>query len=507
MKSSKIFTILSVLLLALQVAAEALAAIVVIRLNMLPTKYLLAMLAIMILFAALTAGLLFLRGKRPVSLARRIVGWVLAILMVCGSLLMAKVATDAYRTLDQVTEPVEQTSVLEMYILVRADDPAKSVKDTGEYPYGIIAEYDEEHTQHAISLVEAETGKTLSVTAFERTAQLADAILNGDVDAVFLNGAAVAILIEDEAYENFLEKVRVLRAFPLSQLEETEPSTEPPTEPADVEKTVTNSHFVVYLSGSDTRSKKLKTSRSDVNILVVVNPVTKQILMINTPRDYWVPNPVGNGKRDKLTHCGLYGPECSMEALGDLYSLEIERYAQINFKGFEKLIDAVGGVTVTADHAFTTDGGYKIRKGENHLNGEEALAFARERHHVNGGDNGRGKNQMKVIAAIIDKITNGTTVISKYSSILDSLKGMFKTNVSMDEISLLVKMQLEDMASWNIVSYAATGKGGSEKNYSSPGHNAYVMYPDAKSVEHAATLAERVIAGEILTADDVILPK
>lgn len=507
MKSSKIFTILSVLFVLLQVAAEALAAVVVIRLNMLPDKYLLALLALLILFAALTAGLLFLRGKNPVSLARRIVGWVLAILIACGCLLVAKMATEAYRTLDQVTKPVEQTSVLEMYVLVRADDPAQSLKDTADYGYGIIAEYDEEHTQQAIVLVEAETGKTLSVTAFERTAELADAILNGQADAVFLNGAAVAILIEDEAYADFMEKVRILHAIPLNQLEETEPATEPSTEPVEIERTVTNSPFIVYLSGSDTRSKKLKTSRSDVNILVVVNPVTKQILMINTPRDYWVPNPAGKGKKDKLTHCGLYGPDCSMEALGDLYDLKADYYAQINFKGFEKLVDAVGGITVNADHSFTTDGGYKIRKGENHLNGEEALAFARERHHVNGGDNGRGKNQMKVIAAIIDKMTTGTTVISKYSSILDGLKGMFKTNVSMDDISLLVKMQLEDMATWNILSYAATGKGGSEKNYSSPGHNAYVMYPNEKSVAHASALVDRVLAGEILTADDMIIPE
>lgn len=502
MKSSKIRTVLSMILLLLQVAAEGLAAMVVLRLNMLPGKYLLAMLAMLILLAALTAGLLFLRGKNPVSLARRIVGWALAVLIICGCLLVAKVASDAYRTLNEVTKPVEQTSLRNMYIFVRTDDPAQTLADTADYPYGIIADYDEEHTQQAIALVEETTGKTLSVTAFEMTAELADAILNGQVDAVLMNGAAATLLTEDEAYEDFMQKVRILHTVPLSQLEETEPVTEPTTQPP-VEKNVTNTPFIVYLSGSDTRNKKLKTSRSDVNILVVVNPVTKQILLLNTPRDYWVANPVGNGKKDKLTHCGLYGPECSMEALGDLYDLKVDYYAQINFTGVETLVDAVGGVTVNSDYAFKTSTGYQFQKGENKLDGAEALAFARERYHVKGGDNGRGKNQMKVITAIIRKMTTGTTVISNYSSILKSLEGMFKTSVSMDEISMLVKMQLEDLASWNIQSYAATGKGGSEKNYSSPGHKAYVMYPDEKSVAHASALVDRVIAGEILTAEDM----
>ena len=501
MKSSKVYTIVSAILLVLQVAAEAFAAAVVIRLNVLPDKFLVALIALLVLLVALTAGLLFLRGKNPVSLARRIVGWVLAILIICACFLVGKFAFDAYRTLDQVTKPAEQTSVLELYVFVRTDDPAQTIKDTADYTYGIISEYDEAHTQQMIAMIEAETGKTVSVLAFETTAALADALLNGQVDAAIMNGAAVALLIEEEAYEDFLEDVRILHAVALNQLKETEPETEPATEPEE-ERTITNSPFVVYLSGSDTRNKKLRTSRSDVNILVIVNPETKQILMINTPRDYWVPNPVGNGARDKLTHCGLYGPQCSMEALGDLYDLKIDYYAQINFTGLETLVDAVGGVTVYSDQSFRA-GDCLIKEGENSLNGKDALSFSRERHNVPGGDNGRGKNQMKVVSALIKKLTTGTTVISNYSSILKSLEGMFKTSVSMDEISQLVKMQLDDMATWNVLTYASTGKGGSEKNYSSPGHRAYVMYPDEKSVAYAADLADRVIAGEILTAADM----
>lgn len=506
MKSSKILSVLSVVILLLQIASEGFVAMVVLRLNVLPNKFMIALLAILLLLVGLTASLLFLRRKKPMSIARRIVGWVLAILIACGCLLVANMAVDTYKTLHEVTKPVTETSVREMYVFVRTDDSAQSVKDVGDYAFGIIADYDEEHTQGAIALVEIETEKMLKITAFEQTTELADAILGGQVDAIFMNGATVTLLTEGEAYTDFLQKVRILHVIPFHQLEQTEPVTEPATEPPLVERTVTNSPFIVYLSGSDTRNKKLRTSRSDVNILVVVNPVTKQILMVNTPRDYWVPNPAGNGKRDKLTHCGLYGPECSMEALGNLYDLEVDFYAQINFAGFETLVDAVGGVTIYADYAFKVGSVFTVKKGENHFNGADALLFARERYNVKDGDNGRGKNQMKVIAALIDKMTNGTTIISKYSSILKSLEGMFKTSISMDDISLLAKMQLEDMASWNVQTYAVTGKGGSETNYSSPGHKAYVMYPDEKSVSHAATLVDKIMAGEVLTAEDMKLP-
>ncbi len=506
MKNKKIWTILSIIIWVLQIAAEVVTAVLVMRLNVLPGKYALLLAVIFVLLAGLTGGLMFLRGKEAVSIVRRIISWVLAIGIIVGCGFVAKVAWDTYRTLHTVTTTPEETDINNMYVVVREEDPAKTIADTGDYRYGIIAEYDEERIQELIAQIQEQTGKTLSVTSYEMTAALADALLNQQVDAVIVNGAAIAVLSEEEAYEDILDKVRFLYSVPLSQLDSPEPSTEPTVPSVEEDRTVTNSPFVVYISGSDTRNKKLKISRSDVNILVIVNPVSKQILLLNTPRDYYVPNPKGKGKRDKLTHCGLYGPECSMEALGDLYGLQVDYYAQINFDGFETLVDAVGGVTINADHAFKTTNGTYIAKGENHLNGEEALQFARERYNVKGGDNGRGKNQMKVISAIIQKMTSGTTIISKYSSILKSLEGMFKTSVSMDDISLLVKMQLDDMASWNVQSYAVTGTGGRAASYSSPGHKAYVMYPDKDVVAHASELAQKVLNGETLTEEDMVPP-
>ena len=507
MKTKKIWTILSLIIFALQLAAEAAMAAIVIKLDLLPNKFLFILLGVLAFFLLLTGCLMFLRGKKPVSIVRRIIAWMIAILIIIGCGFAAKVAGDAYTALHKVTsKPVEKTDMGSIYVLVRLEDPAQSYADTLGYAYGIIAEYDEENVQQVIGLISQQAGGELKVTPYERTVEVADALLGGQADAWIVNGAAIALLTEDEGYEDYMSKVRILGEVPISDLQVEEPTTEPTTEQPEIPRTIDNAPFVIYISGSDTRNKKLRVSRSDVNIIGVVNPVTKQVLLINTPRDSYVPNPVGNGKRDKLTNCGLYGVDNSAKVLGTLYNLNVDYYAQINFTGFKKLIDAVGGVDVYSDQGFTA-GKHYIQKGHNHLNGEEALAFARERYHVKGGDRGRGKNQMKVIEALIQKGTEGTTLISKYADILDSLDGLFRTSVTMDEISTLVKMQLNDMASWNVQMFAVTGEGDSQKTYSSPGHKAYVMHLDEKMVAYAAVLAERVMSGDILTDADMKVPE
>lgn len=254
--------------------------------------------------------------------------------------------------------------------------------------------------------------------------------------------------------------------------------------------------FIVYLGGSDTRSGKLTKGRNDVNILAVVNPNTKQLLLVNTPRDYYVSNPAGNGAKDKLAHCGLYGLENSKEGLSRLYGLPVAYGAVINFKGFEALIDALGGVTVYSESAFTTTiGGYRIQQGANTLNGAQALAFARERSRVSGGDNTRGQHQMQVIAAMVRQLSAGN-VLSRWREILDSLEGMFATDIPLTTMTKLLTNEIDNLDDWEIFSAAVTGTGGTDYNWSSGG-KAYVMYPD-ESVEQVAALMQRVMNGERL---------
>lgn len=252
--------------------------------------------------------------------------------------------------------------------------------------------------------------------------------------------------------------------------------------------------FVVYLGGSDTRSSKLTQSRCDVNILAVINPNTKQALLVNTPRDYYVSNPAGGGAKDKLAHCSLQGMDNSKQALSDLYGIPVAYGAVINFKGFETLIDALGGVTVYSEVAFTTTaGGYYIKQGENTLNGAQALAFARERSKLAGGDNTRGKHQMQVITAMVRQLAGGS-LLSRWKEILDSLEGMFTTDMPLRTITKFAAGHLSEIGEWDILSVAVTGTGGTDYNWSAGG-SAYVMYPD-DSVGRVSALMQRVLSGE-----------
>lgn len=264
---------------------------------------------------------------------------------------------------------------------------------------------------------------------------------------------------------------------------------------------ITKEPFVVYLSGVDNRGELTEKARSDVNILAVVNPTTKQAALINTPRDYYV-DLAGTDSKDKLTHAGLYGVETSMATLGNLYGVDVEHYLRINFAGFINIIDAIGGVDVYSDQAFTSVGspGYydptTFAEGWNHLDGKSALAFARERHAFKTGDIQRGINQMKVIDAVANKLKSPALLMG-FSKLMDAAADCFVTSLSQEQISALVRMQLGDLANWDIQSYTVTGSGAkSTKCYSAKGQSLYVMKPDENSVNEAKALIAAVLGGE-----------
>lgn len=269
---------------------------------------------------------------------------------------------------------------------------------------------------------------------------------------------------------------------------------------------ITKEPFVIYLSGVDTRGELTENARSDVNILAAVNPVTKRVALVNTPRDYYV-DLAGTDSKDKLTHAGLYGVETSMETLGNLYGVNVDHYIRINFAGFISIIDALGGVDVYSDQAFTSVGspGYydptTFVEGWNHLDGKAALAFARERHAFASGDIQRGINQMKVIDAMLNKIKSPALLMG-FSKIMDAASDCFVTSFSQDQISALVRMQLSDFAEWDIESYTVTGTSSSStKCYSAKGQKLYVMKPDASSVSKAREMIASVLGGEGTVAD------
>lgn len=513
MKKNVFWNVVAACVLALLLLGIGVTVAAVIRLDMLPNAYLIALIGVFALFFALIAVLFFVPGKGS-GKVRKIIACLIAVILLCGCAVITTVAMDVIRTLEATNQEVPTTATREIYVL--SADPAQSLEDASGYTFGYVTNYDNACTQQVLAFIAQKQGAPAVTAAYDDVFAMVSALQNHQINAMILNAGYMSLLEDVAEFQGISEQTRILERVPVAEpehvTEPTVPVTEPePTEeiteatvPVTTESAVkTIEPFMVYVSGSDSHSKVLENGRSDVNILAAVNPMTKQVLLVNTPRDYYVANTAGDGALDKLTHCGVYGIKCSMNTLGNLYKEPVEYYVRINFTGFKTLIDAMGGVTVYSDYAFTAIQRTEIKEGINELNGQQALDFARERYTLEGGDNERGKHQMQVIQAVIEKATTGTTIISNYSDIIASLEGMFSMNVPAELISDLMKMQLSDMASWNVVSYSATGQNASAECYSMPGTKLSVIKPNQSSVSKATRLIDMVFAGEILTEEAV----
>ena len=259
-------------------------------------------------------------------------------------------------------------------------------------------------------------------------------------------------------------------------------------------KDLTKEPFIVYISGIDRYGAVTVRSRSDVNLLLAINPNTKKITVVTTPRDAYVHIPgITTKQRDKLTHAGLYGPDYSMATLENLYGIEIDFYVRLNFSSMIKIIDLLGGVDAEALYDFTTnDGEYQFKKGLNHLDGVTALKFARERKGLTGGDVTRGKHQMEVLKGIINKLSKAS-VISNYQSLINSITGCTQTDITLNQMVSLAKMQLSDEAKWTVNSYATSGDASYQYCYSYKGKKLWVSLLKKDSVSKAADLLKSTL--------------
>lgn len=257
---------------------------------------------------------------------------------------------------------------------------------------------------------------------------------------------------------------------------------------------VTKETFNVLVSGIDVTGDINETvSRSDVNMVVTVNPQTREVLITSIPRDYYVELPT-YGAMDKLTHTGIYGAEETIGAVESLLDIEINYYAKVNYTTITGLVDAIGGVDIISPYSFDTHGmgvHYHFEEGENHLDGSHALAYCRERKSWVDGDLKRNENQQLVLEAIIKKVTRGPVILLKYTSILDAVKGTVETDMSSNEMTELVKMQLADMRSWKITKQAIKGEPDMALCFSLDDYASVVMVDEA-SVSAAATAIEEM---------------
>lgn len=465
--------------------------------KMIPTIYML----IIGIVLAVIAAIIWLLVWHTRYTGRFIGGTVLAVIMI---VILAFGGFYINKTRSAISNiSGETTEVTQMAVYVKSDDAADSVEATAGYTYGILSSLDRENTDGAVAHLNSQFGTEVQTKEYAGLTELADGILNGEVNAMLLNSGYLSVYEDMDGYTDFSTKIKEVGTVEVeSTIQSAEEST--PVEPI----TTANGGkvYTIYLSGIDTRGEMTAKSRSDVNIIATVNTDTHEILLVSTPRDYFVPLSISGGAPDKLTHAGIYGIDVCMDTLGMLYDIDINYYFRINFGGFVKVIDALGGITVNSDYDFDSKNilGYHFNKGENYVNGEQALIFARERYAFQEGDRQRGKNQMEVIRGVVKKALS-PEILTSYSSILSSLDGCFGTNITYEEIAQILQQQLTNGGDWTIVSYSVNGTGATEKPYSMS-QKAYVMVPDYNTVDKAKSLMEKVRNGEVVTQEEADAP-
>lgn len=423
--------------------------------------------------------------------ARFAIGVVLGILFIVVLVVGNLFVLNTYNTLTRISGVNTKTSQIGVYVL--KDDTAQAIEDAKEYTFGTLSNLDTENTQEAVKQIEKLTGQSVKVQSEDGVTKLVDSLLDGKCGAMILNHAYLPILEEMEGYTDIDDKIRELDLLDVNTVIEDQTKDTTTSQNQDGKNIIR-----LYISGIDTRGSEIINTRSDVNIIATINTDTRQMLLVSTPRDYFVPLSISNGVPDKLTHAGIYGIDVSMDTLGMLYDISLDKYFRVNFAGFIKIIDALGGIDIDSDAAFTasTAQEYSFTKGMNHMDGAAALAYSRERYAFQEGDRARGRHQMQVISAVIQKMMS-TDLLSHYTDVLNGIEGCFDTNFSYDRMAELVRQQLDEGGSWNIVSYSVDGTGDTRQPYSMSA-NAYVMIPDQTTVDKAKELMQQVVNGEVI---------
>jgi LCP family protein required for cell wall assembly len=305
-----------------------------------------------------------------------------------------------------------------------------------------------------------------------------DQLYSGKIDVMVLDNSIRDYLNEQNA--DFESKTKIIFSIEKSSVKEVIAK--------DVD--ISKDPFIVLISGIDIRGPITARSRSDVNILMVVNPTTNKILTISIPRDTYTPLGCKTGAYDKLTHSGIYGITCTVKTIENLVGIDINYYVRINFTSFLNIIDVIGKIDVYSKYTFTTDGGYSYKEGMNLLNAEWALQFARERHSFASGDIQRGLNQQEVIKAVFNKLIQPSSLL-KIEGIIKSTGKSVDTNLSTKDISLLVKKQIENYKPWSITTSNLSGTGDMQPTYSMGSRLLYVMRVDPTSLQQVqANIAE-----------------
>ncbi len=472
-RSGKVKRSINIALLTIYVLLGGFLLFLIFRHNILAFRYLNVITAAVVILVALASLLLIIYRKAE----------KFTIFFLTLAILMSSVSFFALQQFVGFTSHINSTSNYSEYsmsVVVLKDSDVHNVTqlDSITGPTGT----DNDNIQKLIADIKTSQSKELTVE--QSTSYLAayKSLVSGEAKAIVLNSVFENI-IESE-YPDYASKIRKIY-------------TKNITKEVAAPKVSKNKSFNVYVSGIDTYGPISSVSRSDVNILMTVNRDSKKILLTTTPRDSYVPiADGGNNQKDKLTHAGIYGVDSSIHTLENLYGVDINYYVRLNFTSFLKLIDLLGGVDVYNDQEFTSrHGKFHFPVGNVHLDSEQALGFVRERYSLADGDRDRGRNQQKVIVAIIQKLTS-TEALKNYSDIIQGLQDSLQTNMPIETMMDLVNTQLESGGSYKVNSQDLKGTGRMGlPSYAMPDSNLYMMEIDDSSLAAVKSAIQDVMEG------------
>lgn len=439
-------------------------------LDLIPSKYMTIITISIILFDLFNIVLI------NINKLKRKIKKFLSVFVILAIIIMLFVSFYLCRTIGVLLNNGDSKYKLEHYsVMVFKDNGYDSLSDIKGKTIGYYA------NSTGTKQAKEELNKEIDVNfkSYKDSIILINNLQNSKIDAILIEDSIKNILNEESS--DLLSSMKVIYTFTIKV------SVESTLKEVDV----TKEPFAVYISGIDTYGQISSVSRSDVNMVMVMNPETKQVLLISIPRDYYVQLHGTKGSKDKITHAGIYGIDMSINTIEDLLDTDINYYIKVNFTSVIDIVDALGGLDVYSEYSFISYSGFNFKKGYNKVNGEQALDFVRTRKAFIDGDRQRGKNQQALIESIIRKATD-KSIITKYNSLLSAVDGKYQTNMSTKKITSLIKMQLEDMSSWNITSYSLTGKDSTNYTYT---YNQllYVMEPDQESVQEAINLIKKVL--------------
>lgn len=488
---SKVSKVLSILLSVVLVVSSFYLLYQVIRLNVLPSKFLFPLTIGVVVLDTIFILLLIYFSKNVVS---KIICVVLTLFICVASCMCGYYISKTQNVLSSITN-VAKHAKNTVSVIVKESSTIKNKSQLNGVSVGSLR-LNEQGSKKALKELSSE-GIVLNQTEYDSMTALLEAFYNGEVDSIIINESSRSQILDMETYSNFDSNTRVVY-----QTSYKVKNNDSATSVSDI----TSKPFNVLISGSDTRGGFDENGRSDVIMIATVNPKTHTILLTSVPRDFYVTTACDagdgcmQGALDKITHTGIHGTNTTKRTVEQLLGIEINYTFKVGFDTVTELVDILGGVDVYVEPGYaTTTSEFSVHEGVNHLNAQQALAFARERYSYTEGDRQRTKNQQQVLMGIVKEATK-PSVIKNYAAIMDTMANTFSTTMSNAEITDLIKYQLNNNPTWKMEQYMVDGTGDTLM-CAELGDAASVMVPDQSTVKTAKDKINAVLAGK--SSEDV----